>query len=463
MHPSPTAPGTPRAHPDLETAVSRPTSQSPRRRPAGARSELRLVAAACGGLAVLVSVATGWGDVPLQVVVLLAAVVAAAELVVLPARPGRARWAASLAEAAVAACLLVGDGAWSVVAVGAGVAAAQTVRRCPRRRRELDLAVRLLATALGQAACGAVGGGLAGAVLGVTVFWLGSCVLVAGAGAAASPRPLPSLLGWAARASALPSASSAAVGLLAAELALRAPLGLLGLLAGGAVARTASTHAAWRRGEARLFAHLAQAPGRSPEASAQLLVTAAARLLGGADVELVVLDGPLPRRFTGDEDGRSGRSYDDVALDEPWVLDALTTSGIRRGRDDDRPTLSTVLHRAGRQRAVLRARRASGAPDFDRDDLRSVDVLVARAGDWLGAPVGPVRTAGEPAVGRVRSSTERLDALATSGAGVAQVAAELHELQRAVAALLGGGGSSAAVPQPRRAPAVEWTTTGVLP
>jgi hypothetical protein len=63
----------------------------------------------------------------------------------------------------------------------------------------------------------------------------------------------------------------------------------------------------------------------------------------------------------------------------------------------------------------------------------------------------------------VRSSTERLDALATSGAGVAQVAAELHELQRAVAALLGGGGSSAVVPQPRRAPAVEWTTTGVLP
>jgi hypothetical protein len=287
-------------------------------------------------------------------------------------------------------------------------------------------------------------------------------VLVAGAVAAASPRPLPSLISWAARASALPSAGSAAVGLVTTELALRSPLGLLGLLAGGALARTAYVHAAWRRGEARLFAHLAQAPGRSLEASAQLLVTAAARLLGGADVELVVLDGALPRRFTGDEHGRPGRSYDDVALDEPWVLAALTSGGVRRSRDDERPTLSAVLDRPGRHRAVLRARRAPGAPDFDRDDLRSVDVLVARAGDWLAAPAGEAEGAGEPAVGRVRASTERLDALATRGAGVAQVAAELHELERAVAALLGGG-SPAAVPQPRRAPAIEWTTTGALP
>jgi len=444
--------------------MSRPTARLPRRRPAApwARSGPRRVAVACGVLALLVGVATGWGEVTLPVVCLLAAVVTAAELVVLPARLGSARWPASLTDGAVGACLLVGDGAWSVVAVGVGVAAAQTVRRCPRRKRELDLGVRVLATALAQAVCAAVGGGPAGAVAGLTVFWLVSCLLVAGAVAAVSSRPLPSLLLWVARRSALHTAGSAAVGLGAAELAVRAPLGLVGLAAGVAVAHAACASAAWRRGEARLYAHLAQAPSRTADASAQLLVTAAARLLRGADVELVVLDGPLPRRFAGDERGRTGRSSDAVALDEPWVLEALAAPGVRRSRCDDRPALTTVLHRPGRPRAVLRARRAAGAPDFDREDLRGVEVLVARADAWLTTSDG-AQAAHDPAVVRVRASVERLDALAADGAAVGQVAAELHELERAVACLLGTAGQpDVTVPQQRPGPAEEWTTTGAV-
>ena len=89
-------------------------------------------------------------------------------------------------------------------------------------------------------------------------------------------------------------------------------------------------------------------------------------------------------------------------------------------------------------------------------------MLVARADAWLVAPSDAVETAGEPAVVRVRASVERLDALATRGAAAAQVAAELHELERAVASLLGTTGLPAAVPQQRSAPAVEWTTTGAL-
>jgi hypothetical protein len=442
--------------------VRRPTARSPRRRPA-APGGLRLLSAACGVLAGVVGAASGWGSVPLHVVALLAAVVAAAELVVLPARLGPARWAASLTEGAVGACLIVGDGAWSVVAVGAGVAVAQTVRRCPRRKRELDLAVRLLATAVAQAVCAAAGGGPSGAVAGLVVFWLLTCVLLAVSVAAVSARPLLSLVLWIAQRSALHTAGSAGVGLFAAWLALRAPLGLLGVALGVVLARSAYAHAAWRRGEARLFAHLAQLPERTPDASAQLLVTAAARLLRGADVELVVLDGGLARRFTGDERGRADGSYDVVALDEPWVLDALTTEGVRCRREDGRPTLSAVLRRPGRPRAVVRARRAAGTPDFDRRDLRNVDVLVARADAWLAAPPDDVEVAREPAVVRVRASVERLDALAARGAAAAQVAAELHELERAVASLLGTAGLPAsAVPQQRSGPAVEWTTTGAV-
>lgn len=440
-----------------------PTLQTPRRRPAApwARSDSRGVTAACAALTVVVCLATGWGSVPLHVVVLMAAVVAAAELVVVPARTGASRWPASLAEGAVGACLLLGEGAWSVAAVGVGVVAAQAVRG-PRRPGALELAVRLLATALAQAVCGVVGGGLVGAVAGLAVFWLVGCALVATAVAAISQRPLLSLVLWSARTSALRAAASAGVGLLVTGVALQSPLGLLGLAAAAAAVRSSSSSAARHRGEARLFAHLAQAPERSPDTSAQLLVTAAARLLHGADVELVVLDGVLPRHFAGDERGRPSRPSDVVALDEPWVLEALTSPGVRRSREDDRPTLSAVLSRAGRPRAVLRARRAAGAPDFDRDDLRSVGVLVTGADAWLVAPSDAVELAGEPAVVRVRASVERLDALATRGAAAPHVAAELHELERAVASMLGTAGLPAAVPQQRSAPAVEWTTTGAL-
>ena len=58
---------------------------------------------------------------------------------------------------------------------------------------------------------------------------------------------------------------------------------------------------------------------------------------------------------------------------------------------------------------------------------------------------------------------ERLDALATRGAAAVEIAAELHELERAVAGLLGTAGLPAsAVPQQRAAPAGEWTTTGAV-
>ena len=439
-----------------------PPTAPPSRRRSAAPGRLRVLAATCGLLALLVGVASGWGEVALPVVALLAVVVGAAELVVLPARLGPSRWAASLTEGAVGACLLVGDGAWSVVAVGAGVAAAQTVRRCPRRKRELDLAVRLLATALAQTTCGALGGGVAGALAGLTVFWLLTCLLLAVAVAAVSDRPLPSLLLWVPRRSALHTAGSAALGLLAAQLALHAPLGLLGLALGAALARSAYAHAAWRRGEAHLYAQLAQSPERTPDASAQLLVTAAARLLRGADVELVVLEGPLARRFTGDERGQD-RASDVVGLDEPWVLEALGSPGVQRSREDDRPTLRAVLHRPGRPVAVLRARRAAGAPDFDRQDLRSTTVLVARAGAWLAPAPDADQAVREPAVVRVRASVERLDALAARGVSSPLVAAELDELERAVAALLGAAElPQAGVPQQRSAGAAEWTTTGAV-
>jgi hypothetical protein len=134
---------------------------------------------------------------------------------------------------------------------------------------------------------------------------------------------------------------------------------------------------------------------------------------------------------------------------------------VPRAVEAGRPTLSVALHRDGRPRAVLRARKPSGAADFDRQARHDLEVLVARADAWLGTPH---EVAGaEPAVVRVRASVERLDALAGRSASAVQVSAELYELERAVASLLGGAGlPAAAVPQQRSVPAGEWTTTGAV-
>ena len=133
---------------------------------------------------------------------------------------------------------------------------------------------------------------------------------------------------------------------------------------------------------------------------------------------------------------------------------AATTTGPRCPR--------SWRSRAGRARS-LRARRATGAPDFDRHDLRAVDVLVTRADAWLAGPADGAEEVPERAVVRVRASVERLDGLAVRGAPAAHVTAELHELERAVAALLGTAGLPAsAVPHQRSGPVGEWTTTGAV-
>lgn len=466
----------------------------------GPTTVLRALSAVSLLLAGAVGAATGWGAVPLEVLALAVVGVAAGELVVLSIAVGRQRWPASVTEGAVAACLVAADGAWSVLAVGLGVVVAQRVRRAPRAHRRLDLARSLLAMALAAALSTALGGGIAAAAAGTAVYWLVSCTLLAAAVSTTSSRPLRSLLAARAPLSGLHASASASIGLLAAFLSAEAPLGLLALAVPAAVLWSTYDRAG-RGGEARLFAELARGPGRTADASASLLVTAAARLLGGADVDLLVLTCDGPVEFAGDETGVPvRRALGSAALDQPWVLRALTGGGVRLGRVDGRPYVTTVLGAPDRPLAVLRARRQVGAPDFDRRELRLADVLAVQADAWLGEPLRGTAAVDQRAVGTttalagVRASAERLAGLA-AGSGpldraVDAAVRELHALERAVAALLGAHAreaTSVSVPAPRTpdsgAPATadredvapsppsaaaasgadaDWTTTGVL-
>jgi hypothetical protein len=457
---------------------------------------VRLVGSAGLLAAVVLCAVSGWGAAPWWAVLVLAAAVALTELSVVHLELGRSRWTLSLTEAAVGAALVLVPGAWAVVAVGVGVAVGQHRGHQPRQRREFVVAQFVTATAVAQTVAGALGGGVLAACAGLAGSWLVHCVLGSVAVSLISRRPLGSLLLTSGPRSALHTAGNCSIGLLAGSLALAAPSGLLGLFVPLALLWSSYEQQGRRGAEARLFAELArgqaQQTGRSSHVSAQVVVTAAARLLGGADVELVLLAADGPVRYSGDETGLpERRRVGSAVLDEPWVLRALGEPGVRADRQDGRPSLSAVLGNPDAPLAVLRARRGVDATAFDRDELRLAQVLVGQAHGWLSvADLAPrSRSAGRraeladeaaralsdlgpataPSLLELRESADRLARLAEGSAAVDDIVEELHLVERAVASLLGAVVLTAepdrevppgALPAPRAAD--DWTTTGVL-
>ena len=478
----------PGAHPNQESAVP-----LPRLRPA---RSLRLV----GGAGLLLSAglcaSVGWGGAPWWAVLLLAAAVTLTQLSVVHLQLGRSRWTLSLTEAAVGAALVLVPGAWAVLAVGAGVALAQHHGHQPRPRREAVVAQFVTATAVAQAVAGGLGGGVLAACAGMAGSWLVHCLLGSTAVALSSRRPLGSLLLSSGPLSALHTAGNCSIGLLAGYLAAHAPVGLLGLFVPLALLWSSYDQQGRRGAEARLFAELArgqaQETGRSRDVSAQVVVTAAARLLGGADVELVLLAADGPVRYVGDETGLpERRRVGSSVFDEPWVLRALGESCVTADRQDGRPSLSAVLGDPDAPLAVLRARRGVDAAAFDRDELRLAQVLVGQAHGWLSVAdlasrsraaarradladeaaraLSDLGSATAPSLLVLRESADRLARLAESSGAIDDIVEELHLVERAVASLLGAIALAAepelllppgVLPAPRTAD--DWTTTGVL-
>ncbi len=466
------------------------------RRTRGPAGTVRRVAFASLLVAVVTGVLSGWGDVPLYAAPLLALVVLASEVAVVHLQFGRQRWTFSLTEGAIGAAFVVSTGAWAVLAVGVGVALAQGFRHQPRLKQEFNVAQFVAATALGQALAAAVGGGTAGACAGLAVFWSVNYLLVAVAVSLTSNRPFRSLVVSSAPLSALHTAGNSSIGLLAAFLATEAPLGLLGLVVPLALLWSSYDQSTRRSAEARLFAELARGQereaGRSQDVSAHVVVTAAARLLGGADVELILLAPDGPVRFAGDESGvPERRRVTTEAFDEPWVLRALGERGVHVGREGTRPYVCAVLGDPENPLAVLRACRGAESATFDRNELRLVEVLVGQAEAWLQVADLAARSqaaneraevAGEaakalsdlgsataPSLVVLRESADRLARLAETSGGVEDIVEELHLVERAVASLLGAI-ALAAEPDllqasedapPLRA-TTDWTTTGVL-
>ncbi len=461
--------------------------------------KVRAATLAASLVAVATAVLTGWGQPARWALLALALAVAATELAVVHVSFRRQRWTFSLTEGVIGAAYLFAPGAWSVLAVVLGVLLAQRVRRQPPLKLAFNVALFAVSTAAGAATAQALGGTVAAACAGLSVFWIVNTGLVAVPMAVMTEQRLRVVLWESVSFSTLQESGTSSIGLLAAWLTLHAPFGLLGLVIPVVLLFVSYDEQSARTGEARLFAELAhgqeRAGERSVDVSAEVVLIAAARLFGGADVEMVLLGADGPVRYAGDESGVARRRTESGAFDEPWVLAALG-GGIRTGTADGRPFCSAVIGDRQQPLAVLLARRPAAAAPFGRREVALARLLVGQGESWLSTArltverdvaLGRADAAGDaaralgdigavtaPTLGVLRDSAGRLARLAASMAGPADVGGiveELHAVERAVASLLGAV-ALAADPDlaltsgfdlPEQVPAEDWTTTGVLP
>src|SRR5215475_470438 len=433
---------------------------APGRTIAGARLLL-----ACAGVALTLQAGWGspaWWALPALVLALLITTRATLRIVF-----GRQAAGFALGDAVLAAVLVLAPGAWVAVAYTCGYALGKVSRRQPWTKLSFNVVVQFCAAATAVVVTHLAERQVLGAIAGLAAFVAVNTLAIAIPIAVSSPLSYPKVLATISPLGLVHYAGNASVGLLAGWLVIHAPLGLLGLVVPVGMLWWSYQQSTRRHAEARLFEELARgqerAAGSTVDASAQVVATAAARLFGGAEVELLLRHPDGPVRYVGDENGAKERARAEAdAFDAPWVLRALAQRGVLTGVDGDRPYCSVVLGDREHPLAVLIARRAQRAAGFTRADAQLAEVLASQAESWLsvaeltaqhdlavgraeayGAATRVLGDVGEqtvPALAVLRESTMRLSRLASAFDGpdaVSEIVAELHAVERAVASLLG--------------------------
>jgi hypothetical protein len=474
---------------------------------------LRLVAIAAMAASIPALVATPWGHAGWLAIPLLVGALALADLAPITITIARQRVTFTMTEGVLAGAFLIAPGAWVVAAMCLGLVPALVRQRSSVLKAQYNLSQYFVASTLAAFAVMRLHGTIPAVVIGIVIWWMVDQVMSAVPLSIIGGESLRVMIFEDAAVYAVHAAGTASVGLLASWLLIHAPFGLLGLLVPIVLLWSAFDEQMSKSGEARLFAELArgqeQAVAHSVDTSARVVLTAAARVLGGADVELVVVEHEGPVVYAGDESGQTQRRQAPAAFDEPWVIRAMGSRGVRAGMDGDRPACSAVVGDSDKPLAVLIARRPAGSAGFGRRETGLVKVLVGQAQSWLSAAelaasrdvalaradaadqaarsLGDLGAGTAPALGMLRESATRLARLASVDVGsmqpeedsVAGIVDELHVVERAVASLLGAIALAAdpglrdlqgdfadadllaAVgPAPRRED--DWTTTGLV-
>jgi hypothetical protein len=468
-------------------------------------SQLRAIALLLVLGSALLVVKTGWGHDAWLGLPMLAVAVAISESALINVTVARQRVTFSLTEGVVGAAFLLAPGGWVVIGVVIGLVPSLIITKQSALKFQYNLAQYFVATACAAIVVVHLDGGVSGAVIGMAVWWAANQVLSAVPLSIMGGEKLFAMIVEDAPLHGVHAAGTTSIGLLAAWLLVNAPFGLLGLLVPALLLWMSFDEQTSKSAEARLFAELArgqeQAVTHSVEISARIVLTAAARVLGGADVELVVLEHEGPAIYTGDESGMTKRRSEVAAFDLPWVLRALGARSVLTGSEADRPFCSAVVGEVDQPLAVLIARRAEGGGSFGRREAALMGVLVGQARSWLSVAelaasrdeavaradaadeaarsLGDLGAGTAPALGLLRESAGRLARLAAAPAGhdaVTDIVDELHSVERAVASLLGAIALAAdptlrdldgefealnGMPATTR-PSDDWTTTGLV-
>jgi hypothetical protein len=441
--------------------------------------------------AVAVGFVAGWGNPAWWALPALALAVGLSERYPTKVVMVRGAVTMSLTDVFIAAALLLAPGAWLSVALVVGYATALMLRRVAPIKILFNMSNYGWSAMVGALVTQWLGSGLLGALCGVSAFTLSAHLMTAVAVAVSGGQRYMRVLHDMDLLPLVIAAGNVSVGLLGGWLAVHEPIGLLGLVIPVGLLWWSYAQQAQRVAEARLFEELAQGHeqllGASSDTSAQVIVTAAARMFGGAEVELLFRHPDGPVRYLGGEHGiTERRRAEPHAFGESWVLRALAAGGIKTGLNGEWPYWSAVLGDPGQPMAVLEARRRNRSLPFTRADEQLVRVLVSQAESWLSiadlnAQAYEVRGAVEiyraanrflgeigeetaPALVVLRESSDRLARLASRFDGpdpVSQIVDELHSVERAVASLLGAIALAQPEPESRTA-ASEWTTTGRL-
>lgn len=443
-------------------------------------------------------VAWSWPDRPVLVLALLLVgpAVALARFVDVDVRLGRWVWSFRTVDALLGIGLVLLPGGWWSLLLVVGAAGGLLSGRLPRAAvlrtaGQLALAATV-AAAIARHQPDQSSAGLPPAVvlLALLAYAVIAHLLAATGVALTVRRPVHQLLR---SRGLLPPVQTAVTGLLGAVLGgqlLADPSGvallLVGVLLLVLLRRQQRLHDADLQMYAELVRGQEQASGRSVDVSAEVVLGAAARLLGGADCELLVRHPAGPVRYAGDEYGvRERVPVTGAEFDRPWVLRVLGAPAARTGVEDGRPYVAAAIGR-GTPWAVLIARRPLHARAFGSADRRRLLALTDQAQTWLAVseltgwdtpydtpPSTGLGRDAQPSLRSLRDASRRLARLAQrwdSRDPVTDVVTELQSCEHAVTELLGAI-CGRPVPLPGAVPGatgsallrpVEWTSTGTM-
>jgi hypothetical protein len=462
---------------------------------------LRAVAVAAVAAVVPLLAATPWGHPTAIGIPLLVIAVSFANAALISVAVARQRVHFTLTEGVIAGAYLMAPGSWTVIAICLGLVPMLIHNRSSLLKVQYNLSQYFVANTVAAFIAVRMHGTVPACIVAMAIWWTINQILSAFPLAIMGGESLWRMIFEDAPLQVVHAAGTTSIGLLAAWLVLHAPFGLFGLLVPIVLLWISFDEQTSKTGEARLFAELArgqeQAITHSLEISARVVLTAAARVLGGADVEMIVVEHEGPVVYSGDESGHTQRRNDSDAFDQPWVLRALGARRVSTGVEDGRPFCAAVVGDPAQPMAVLIARRPEGSGGFGRREAALMGVLVGQAKSWLSVAelaasrdeaiaradaadeaarsLGDIGADTAPALGLLRESATRLARLAGEGAGhqaVTDIVDELHSVERAVASLLGaialaadpslrelGDDIDAAMPTRRDE---DWTTTGLV-